>query len=288
MPKRVVRKAAGRVPKASGTPKPAGARGAAKPRTGKPRAGSARARTPRAAAPGRARPARGPVTLTVDIGGSGLKAALLDVLGRMITRRVRVATPVGQPPRAYLDALAGLVAPLPPFQRISVGFPGVVRGPRVLTAPNLAHDGWRSFDLAGALTRRFGVPARLINDAEMQGLAVISGKGVEMVVTLGTGFGTALFEDGRRSVHLEISHHPFRKGQTYDQQLGNAARKRVGPARWNRRVQKAIENMQTLTLFDHLYVGGGNAEKLTIRLPENSSVVPNVMGVKGGVRLWDE
>lgn len=293
MPKRVVQKAAGRATRGAAAPKRAGARKAGKPRAAvarseTPRAGSRRAGSPRAATPGRARAARGPVTLTVDIGGSGLKAALLDSLGRMITSRVRVATPVGQPPRAYLDALAGLVAPLPPFQRISVGFPGVVRGSRVLTAPNLGHDGWRSFDLAGALTRRFGVPARLINDAEMQGLAVISGRGVEMVVTLGTGFGTALFEDGRRSVHLEISHHPFRKGQTYDQQLGNAARKRIGPARWNRRVQKAIENMQTLTLFDHLYVGGGNAEKLTIKLPENSSVVPNVMGVKGGVRLWDE
>lgn len=284
MPKRVVRKVQAR-PGAKAAPGSAPAP-APKPARARRPAGK-RARAPRPAAR-RTREVRGPVTLTVDIGGSGLKAALLDPLGRMITSRVRVETPVGQPPSAYLDALAGLVAPLPAFQRISVGFPGVVRGPRVLTAPNLGHDGWRSFDLAGALTRRFGVPARLINDAEMQGLAVIAGRGVEMVITLGTGFGTALFEDGRRSVHLEISHHPFRKGQTYDQQLGNAARKRVGPARWNRRVHKAIENMKTLTLFDHLYIGGGNAEKLTIRLPENSSVVPNVMGVKGGVRLWDE
>lgn len=228
-----------------------------------------------------------PVTLAVDIGGSGLKAVLLDAAGRLITERVRVDTPVGAPPAGYVTALAALVAPLPRFHRISVGFPGVVRGSKVRTAPNLRHDGWAGYDLGAALTRRFTVPVRLSNDAEMQGLAVVRGRGVEMVITLGTGFGTALFEDGRRSVHLELSHHPFRKGQTYDQQLGNAARRRVGPLRWNRRVARALDNMRTLVLFDHLYIGGGNAQKLTLRLPGDISIVENIMGLKGGVKLWD-
>lgn len=228
------------------------------------------------------------ITLSVDIGGSGLKAALLDAAGRMVTERVRVDTPVGAPPGDYVAALAALVAPFPPFHRVSVGFPGVVRGSKVRTAPNLGNGAWEGYDLGAALTRRFKVPARLSNDAEMQGLAVVRGRGVEMVLTLGTGFGTALFEDGRRSVHLELSHHPFRKGQTYDQQLGDAARRRVGPARWNRRVRRALDNMRTLVLFDHLYIGGGNAQRLHLRLPRDVSIVENIMGLRGGVRLWDE
>src|SRR5207237_7842464 len=125
--------------------------------------------------------------------------------------------------------------------RFSVGFPGVVREGRVLTAPNLDNKGWKGFDLAGALGKALGKPTRLANDADVQGLAVIAGKGVEVVITLGTGFGTGLYLDGRLGPHLELAHHPFRHGQTYEEQLGNAARKEVGNTRWKRRIVKAIE-----------------------------------------------
>jgi polyphosphate glucokinase len=136
------------------------------------------------------RTASGPRTLTIDVGGSGLKAAVLDARGAMLVERVRVPTPVGRPPALVIEALARLVAPLPAYDRISVGFPGVVRDGKVLTAPNLGHRAWASFDLARALRRRLGKPTRIANDADLQGLAVVKGRGVELVVTLGTGFGT--------------------------------------------------------------------------------------------------
>jgi polyphosphate glucokinase len=156
----------------------------------------------------------------------------------------------------------------------------------VRTAPNLGHDGWRGFDLAAALTAALGKPARVGNDADVQGLAAIRGVGVEMVVTLGTGFGTALYDNGRLCPHLEISQQPFRKGETYDQQLGNAARKAVGDRKWNKRVRKAIANLRTLTHFDHLYVGGGNARKLDGDLPVDVTVIDNAAGLVGGAHLW--
>jgi polyphosphate glucokinase len=122
----------------------------------------------------------------------------------------------------------------------------------------------------------------------VHGFAVITGQGVELVVTLGTGFGTALYDRGRLCPHLEIAHQPFRKGETYDEQLGDAARKQVGNRKWRKRVWQAIENLRTLTHFDHLYVGGGNSRHLREELPADISVVDNSAGLTGGLRLWAE
>jgi polyphosphate glucokinase len=227
-------------------------------------------------------------TLAIDVGGTGLKASVIDEAGRLLTERVRVDTPVGSPPKEIVEALAKLVTPLGSYDRVSVGFPGVVRNGRVLTAPNLDNKGWKGYDLAGALARALGKPVRVANDADVQGLAVIAGKGVEMVITLGTGFGTGLYLDGRLGPHLELSHHPFRKGETYDEQLGNAARKRVGKEKWNRRVEKAIGNLRSLTNFDHLYVGGGNAKKIAFELDPDVTIVSNEAGLKGGIALWQD
>ena len=105
-------------------------------------------------------------------------------------------------------------------------------------------------------------------------------------MTLGTGFGTAMYMNGRLLPHLEIAHLRFRKDQTYDERLGNAARKRVGAKKWNRRVAKAIADLRMLTHFDHLYVGGGNARRLTLELPPDVTTVSNEDGIEGGVAAW--
>lgn len=224
--------------------------------------------------------------LAIDIGGTGLKAAVLDGEGNMLSERVRVETPRPCPPELLVDTLAELVGPLPPCERVSVGFPGVVRKGRVITAPNLGTEAFRGFDLAAALEGRLGRPVRVLNDADMQGLGAIEGEGVEVVVTLGTGFGSAIFVDGRLGPHLELSHHPFRKGETYDEQLGNAALKKIGKAKWNRRVKEAIRTLRSLTNFDRLYIGGGNAKRINFDLGPDVRTVPNEYGIKGGARLW--
>ncbi len=225
-------------------------------------------------------------TLAIDVGGTGLKASVIDDAGKLLVERVRIDTPVGAPPEKIIEVLALLVAPLGAYDRVSIGFPGVVRDGRVLTAPNLGNTGWKGYGLAAALGKALGKPVRVANDADLQGLAVIAGKGVEMVITLGTGFGTGLYVDGRLGPHLELSHHPFRNGETYDQQLGNAARKAIGGVRWNKRVRKAIANLRTLTNFDRLYIGGGNAKKLDFEPAPDVTVVSNEAGLRGGVALW--
>ena len=224
--------------------------------------------------------------LAIDIGGTGLKAAVLDSEGNMLTERVRVETPPDLRPELLVDTLVKLVEPLPASECVSVGFPGVVREGRVITAPNLGTEAFKGFDLASALTERLGKPVRVLNDADMQGLGAVEGHGVEMVVTLGTGFGSAIFVDGRLGPHLELSHHPFRKDETYDQQLGNAAYKKIGKKKWNRRVKQAIKALRSLTNFDRLYIGGGNAKRLNFELGPDVQTVPNEYGIKGGARLW--
>lgn len=232
--------------------------------------------------------AGGPHTLAIDVGGTGLKAAVLDANGKMLSERLRVETPAGCSPAKLVRELSELVKPLPHYDRVSVGFPGVVRSGTVRTAPNLGTEVFQGFDIAGAIAKALGKPTRVLNDADVQGCAVVRGRGLEMVITLGTGFGTAIFVDGRLGAHLEISQHPFRKGETYDQQLGNAAKDAVGGKRWNKRVKLAIETLRILTNFDHLYIGGGNAKKIKFKLPADCSIIDNTAGILGGIRLWDE
>ena len=242
-----------------------------------------------------------PLTLAVDVGGTGLKASVLDADGAMVADRVKVPTPYPIPPEKLVTTLGKLVAPLPKAERASVGFPGMVRAGRVLSAPHFsckhgpgsAVDDelaalWSNFDLTTALTEAFGMPTKVANDADVQGAAVVSGNGLEFVMTLGTGFGSGLFYEGRMMPHLEIAHQPFRKGETYNDQIGEAARKEIGEERWNRRVQKAIKNMRALMFFDHLYIGGGNSRRLVRDdLDDDVTIVDNTAGILGGIKLWE-
>jgi polyphosphate glucokinase len=230
---------------------------------------------------------RDKLTLAIDIGGTRLKVGLLDPAGAMVAGPNRVDTPPQPTPGMVVDALVGLAEPLGHFDRISVGFPGVVRAGQVLTAPNLGTPDWRHFPLAATLTDKLGKPARLLNDAEVQGLGVITGKGLECVITLGTGMGFALFQNGRPAPHLELSQHPIHKKKTYDQFIGVEAFKSIGRKRWNHRLPRVLDCITTLVGFDTLYIGGGNAKHIEAKLPENIKVVSNEAGITGGVRLWD-
>lgn len=226
------------------------------------------------------------LTLAFDIGGTHLKAAVIDEEAELVGEPARIDTVPKQPPREVVARLVEMVRPLGAFDRVSVGFPGVVRAGRILTAANLGTELWQGFDLGQALAEALGKPVRVANDADLQGLAVIAGKGVEMVITLGTGFGTGLYQDGRLGPHLELAHHPFRQGETYDEQVGNVARKKIGNERWNKRVAKAIANMRHLTNFDRLYIGGGNARKIDFKVDADVTLVSNIAGLKGGIALW--
>ena len=240
------------------------------------------------------------VTLAVDGGGSGVKAALLDCDGAMISERVRVDTPYPCPPPRLIETVLDVAGQLPGYHRATVGFPGLVRNGVVYMVPSLSRSTlegqtdprlqslWRGFDLQSALNSSAGVPVRVANDADVQGCAVISGSGMEFVITLGTGVGAALFYDGVLLPHLELGHAMFRKGQTFEEQLGNAARKEVGKERWITRVHKALPVYDRFLYFDRVYVGGGNARLLDgVDLGPKATVVSNTAGILGGIAIWN-
>jgi polyphosphate glucokinase len=136
------------------------------------------------------------------------------------------------------------------------------------------------------MAERLGHPVRLANDADLQGLAVHRGVGLELVVTLGTGFGTAIFANGRLAPHMDFSHHQFRKGETYNEQLGDAARKKAGNSKWVRRVRLALDALDRLMIYDRVYVGGGNARHLPANLGPKVTLIDPDAGITGGVALW--
>jgi len=224
--------------------------------------------------------------LTIDIGGTGLKAAVVDRKGDLVSVYRRVPTPHPCPPALLVKTLAALVAPFKGYDAVSIGFPGVVRGTRVVTAPHLGTELYAGFDLAGKLSKTLRKPVRLVNDADLQGMAVVKGKGLELVVTFGTGFGSALFRDGELMPHLEIAHMPARRKKTFDDYLGDKERKKIGNKRWNRRVEQMLPLLYTLLHYDRLYIGGGNAKRLAFALPRNARTVPNIAGIKGGAGPW--
>jgi polyphosphate glucokinase len=202
-------------------------------------------------------------TLSIDIGGTGTKAIILDAEGTPLTDRGRLPTPQPATPKAILGVIGQLAKGQGPFDRVSVGFPGVIRHGVVFTAPNL-DPSWGEFNLVAGLTRLLKKPVRAANDADVQGFGAIKGRDIELVITLGTGFGSALFVNGKLVPNLEMGHHPFRSGKT-----------------------KAIETLDRVLNFDHLYIGGGNSKKVMDPLPEKVSLVSNAAGLLGGIAFWN-
>lgn len=190
------------------------------------------------------------------------------------------------------------------FERVTLGMPGMIRhgvvvytphyirkaGPHTKIVPELA-SAWENLSLSKVLEDQFGVPTLVLNDAEVAAAGVASGEGIELMVTLGTGLGTALIDNGTLAPHLEISHAPMRWGLTYDDVIGEAERIRLGDTAWSRRVLKAIESLWPVFRWDKLYLGGGNSARIVLsvrgKLGDNVIFVPNAAGMNGGVRAWD-
>ncbi len=240
-----------------------------------------------AASPSTSPTTPGPITMSIDIGGSGLKAMLLDPEGKPVSVRQRVLTPEVPTPDAVLAGLDELRKLMGEFDRVSVGFPGVVKHGATFGAFNL-HPLWAAgFPLQAELEKRFKKPVRVGNDADVAGYGAITGHGVELVITLGTGMGSALFTNGHLCPGLELGHHPWRKkGMTYEDYLGRRGLDKFGKARWNDFIEAAIKQTEALFNWDHLYIGGGNTKKILFTPAKNVSIVSNESGLLGGVVLW--
>lgn len=242
-----------------------------------------------------------PRTLSFDIGGTGLKASVLSKHGELLHEPVRIPTRYPLRPQQLVAALAQMAQGLPSYQRVSAGFPGMVRAGRVISAPHFIsptgpggkptaelEKAWTGFELQQALAAALGRPCRVANDADVQGAALVKGEGLELVITLGTGVGTALFWQGKLAPHLELAHHPLAKnGKTYNEVLGEAARKKAGNAKWNARLATTLAVLKALVFYDHCYIGGGDSARVKINLPPDVSLADNTAGILGGIKLWE-
>ena len=224
--------------------------------------------------------------LAIDIGATGLKVAIVGPAGKFLSARQRVKTPPCPTPRHILDALAQVIEPLGDFDHVSIGFPGYVRDGKVFTAPNLGTPAWAGFPLAAKIEKMLGKPTQLHNDADVQGLAAIKGKGLELVCTLGSGFGTAWFRDGELMPHMDLAHMVTHARDDFDKYIGEKTRLKIGHRDWNKRVARLITMLSVVFNYDHLYFGGGNSRRIKIKLPRNVSVVSNDAGMKGSAFVW--
>ncbi|WP_103063252.1 ROK family protein [Actinomyces qiguomingii] len=243
-------------------------------------------------------------TLSVDCGGGGIKASVLDADGAIISRALRTPTPYPLPPELLVDTIKELADQLPPADRVTVGMPGMIRhgvviatphyitrdGPRSRVLPELV-EAWARFDMGGNLEAALGRPVLVLNDAEVAGAGVVTGHGLEMIVTLGTGLGNAVFDNGVLAPHVEVSQGPVRWGLTYDDYIGEHERLRLGDAHWSRRVRRVVEALRPMYMWDRLYLGGGNSRRITAfqlnKIGDDVVVVPNEAGMTGGARCWE-
>ena len=224
--------------------------------------------------------------LSVDIGGSHIKATVISSEGGIKEEYDKVDTPNPADPENVIKAIKGLAKNYKSFDKVSVGFPGYVKDGIIFTAPNLGTNFWKNFNLRERLEKELLKPALVINDADLQGLGLVDGIGFEMVITLGTGFGTAFLKDGILLPHIELAHHPITKKHTYDKYVGEIALQTAGEEKWNLRMKKVIETLKIVFNYDKLYISGGNGSKLNFPLDANMRLVSNVDGIKGGLRLW--
>ena len=240
-----------------------------------------------------------PRTLAVDIGGTGIKAVVFEHDGTPVGDALRVSTPYPCPPTRLVEELAAVAGRLPAADRVGVGFPGLLRSDRVVwvtsltrTAPEGPVDDalarqWVGYPLQDRLAARLALPTRVANDADVHALASTSGRGLECVITLGTGLGFALVNDGALLPHLELSGAPFLDGRDFEAVLGSAGLERDGLAAWTAHVTEAVEALRPFLYFDHLYIGGGNARLLAAdAFGDDVTLVENVNGLRGGYLLW--
>jgi polyphosphate glucokinase len=165
------------------------------------------------------------------------------------------------------------------YDVVSIGYPGVVNRGVITVEPHNLASGWVGFDFRAAIGR----PVKLINDAAMQALGAYGG-GSMLFLGLGTGLGAALMVDGVIAP-LELSHLPYRHGRSFENQVGDRARRRRGNKQWRRDVEQVLEDLRGALLPDYIMLGGGNVLHLR-RLPPQTRRGRNADAFTGGFRLW--
>lgn len=226
--------------------------------------------------------------LCIDVGGSHVKATVINYEGKFLQNYEREKTPCPATPEKVLELILNIAARFPDYNKVTAGFPGFVKAGVIKTAPKLGNELWKDFPLKKELEGHLKRPVLVINDADLQGVSLAEGQGVEMLITLGTGFGSALLRDGLLTPHMEMSQHPVAKKMNYNDFVGRSALKKVGKKKWNKRMKKVIKILSIVFNYDHLYISGGSAKLINFKLPDNITIADNREGIRGGMVLWKQ
>jgi len=231
--------------------------------------------------------------LGIDIGGSGIKAAPVNLAtGALVRDRYRIPTPQPSTPRAVVEVVKKLTTHFQWRGRVGITFPGVVRHGVLLSAANM-HKGWIGVDAPKAFRRATKGPVTVLNDADAAGLAEMTlgagkrARGVVLVLTFGTGIGSALFVDGRLVPNTELGHVELR-GRDAELRASERAREdgNLSWVRWAQRVDEFLHHLEMLFSPDLFIIGGGASKKADKFLPlltVNAKVVPARLRNEAGI-----
>lgn len=243
--------------------------------------------------------ATGRIAIGVDVGGSGIKAAVVDVeSGRLRSERLRVPTPQPSTPARVAASISRLVRRLARETGISataplgVGLPGVAVGGRLLTAANI-DPSWTDYPIADELTTALGRPVTIVNDADAAGIAEMrfgvgaGRRGVVIFLTLGTGVGSGTFVDGRLVPNTEFGQMEIR-GRAAERRSAAAARTRRGLSwkAWAMDLDEHLGRIEDLMWPQLMIIGGGvskNADKFLPRLTRRTPIVPATLRNDAGI-----
>lgn len=242
------------------------------------------------------------IAIGIDIGGTGIKGALVDVKnGEMIGDRIRVETPAGGSTDDIIATVKDLVKRIPEAEKdtpIGICFPAVVQHGVTKSAANISKK-WIGFDADRAFTKALGREVHLVNDADAAGLAEMrfgagrAERGVVIMTTLGTGIGTAIFYDQKLIPNAELGHLEI-DGVDYETKAAFSAKERENLSweEWAKRLQKYYSTLQRLFSPDLIIVGGGVSKEHKNFLPLldiDCEIVPaemrNNAGILGAARL---
>lgn len=209
------------------------------------------------------------VVLGIDIGGSGMKGALVDSLtGEMLTERYRIPTPSSRKPKEMADVLNALVKHFNHKGPIGVGFPTVIKN-GICKSPGNLHKKWLGVNVQELFAEATGLPVTVINDADAAGFATMNygiGKGklgLVVMITIGTGLGSGAFLDGELIPNFELGQIPYKKYTKIEMWASAAAKERedLSYTKWGKRFNTFLELVELLISPDLIILGGGTSKK---------------------------
>ena len=231
--------------------------------------------------------------LGIDVGGSGIKGAPVDIeTGKLLAERIRIKTPKGAEPKPVAEVAARIASSFSWSGPIGIGFPAPIKSGVAMMAANISQE-WVGINADELFTAVTGCPCKVGNDADVAGLAEMkfgAGKGLTgtiIILTLGTGIGTAIFYNGQLLPNTEFGHLEI-KGRDAEHRASDAARQRDGLSwkKYAKKLNRYLVTMEKLFWPDLFIIGGGISkehEKFIPLLSVQTKVVPAQLQNEAGI-----